>query len=950
MTFGWSISRAEAPPQFAFSTGSNQIPAGIWPAAAGVDFNGKVYISSRWNVIKLDTNGAFLNQWGTQGAGPGQFSYAGKLAFDRAGHVYVIDDYNDRIEEFDTNGTFITTWGSTGTQPGQFQQPQGLAVSPAGRIYVTDSLNFRVQVFSRPGVFLEQFGTLGTNSGQFSFPGEIAVDSSNNVYVTDSPGGPYDDYRVQKFDADGNFLTEWAAFGTNTGGSIQVGGIATDRENNVYVANGSNNRVEKFTSDGVFLAAWGSFGTGPGQFNTPSGIALDPTGNYVYVGDYYNARVNVFAYSALEPLMYQSPTNQVVPAGAILRLDAGVFGAQPLDFEWRFNGAAIPGSISSELTISNAPLSASGAYSVSASNSLGSVGSSGATISVLPAVVTTLPVSGITATSVVLYGSFWVGSHPTTAWFEWGTNNSYGNLASLTNLNVNTSRAVPCKLSGLDGEVLYHYRAAASNDLGTVYGQDLTFQVGLKPTVVTLPVVTASAGSVVLNASVNPEARDTSAFFEWGSYYLTQFTPTNQLANSITPVALQTRLDGLKPGFVYIAQAVATNQLGTARGEVVRFVAPPWVLLPAPLGIDWPALAVSADGAYLAAIAAGTHVFVSTNSGISWSSNTVPDFSWQAVNMSADASRWLIAAGATGTAGPLYFSTNFGKSWTKSTAPNRNWEALASSGDGLKVAAVDSIAQQVLISANGGLNWSTNSQLPHAFWSSIASSADGQRLIVAAGAGADQSTNGPVYTSTDGGASWSLSDLPLSTWRSVASSADGRVLLAAVGLHQNGPIYVSTNGGSSWVLSAAPANLWQAVAVSADGSRLAALTRVSKTPVFTSTNWGASWQLAVLPQAIWTSVALSADGAKLFAAGDQNIVTLQTSPTLGLQTGRTAGNLSLSWVIPSSPITLQGAGRLTGQQWTNLVTAPVSSPADLRQHFTLPITGPSGFFRLRRAE
>src|SRR5579862_2140167 len=342
---------ADLAPQFAFSIGSNQIPAGISPSAVGVDPAGKVYISSLWNLIKVDTNGSVLGGWGAQGTGPGQFSYAGASAFDSSGHVFVLDSYNNRVEEFDTKGTFMTAWGSYGTNRTQFNQPDGLAVSRSGRIYVSDPFNYRIEVFSSPGVFLKQFSTIGTNLAQFGFPGVIAVDSSNNVYVVDVPGGTFDNYRVQKFDADGNFLLEWGSYGVNTSNSMQIGGITADAENNVYVVDGVNSRVQKYTSEGAFLSQWGSAGTGPGQFNDPMGIALDPTGNYIYVPDYYNARINVFAYAGLDPPIYQPPTNEIVPAGVTLTLDAGIFGAQPIANQWHFDGSTIAGATGPSLMI-----------------------------------------------------------------------------------------------------------------------------------------------------------------------------------------------------------------------------------------------------------------------------------------------------------------------------------------------------------------------------------------------------------------------------------------------------------------------------------------------------------------------------------------------------------------------------------------------------------------------
>jgi hypothetical protein len=314
--------------------------------------------------------------------------------------------------------------------------------------------------------------------------------------------------------------------------------------------------------------------------------------------------------------------------------------------------------------------------------------------------------------------------------------------------------------------------------------------------------------------------------------------------------------------------------------------------------------------------------------------------------MSADATR-LVAGNAV--AGAAYFSTNSGKSWTKANGPERNWYGLASSADGLRVAAIDFAGQEVVTSTNGGRDWQTNSPVVKASWDSIACSADGLDLIVAAG-GVGGSLTGGVYTSRNAGRSWSSNSLPAGAWRAVTSSADGQILLAAIGGLQRGSIYISTNAGDSWALTSAPVTNWQAVAISADGATLAALARVAATPVFTSTNLGLSWRSHILPRALWSDLALSADGAKIFASGDQNIFTLQTTAQPRLNLGMVDGHLSLSWVISSSPVTLQRSSDLSAAQWTDIPVNPITDLTNLRDQVTVPSVQGTAFYRLRATQ
>src|SRR5436190_15739008 len=93
----------------------------------------------------------------------------------------------------------------------------------------------------------------------------------------------------------------------------------------------------------------------------------------------------------------------------------------------------------------------------------------------------------------------------------------------------------------------------------------------------------------------------------------------------------------------------------------------------------------------------------------------------------------------------------------------------------------------------------TQTSAPSNFWFALASSADGRTLVAAIGGGGGQ--NGPVFVSTNSGASWSPTDGSSTTYRaSVASSADGTRLWAATwdGIHNGGTVYFSTNSGANW--------------------------------------------------------------------------------------------------------------------------------------------------------
>ena len=90
--------------------------------------------------------------------------------------------------------------------------------------------------------------------------------------------------------------------------------------------------------------------------------------------------------------------------------------------------------------------------------------------------VSTLPATGVSANSATLNGTVNPNGWPTTAWFQWGATTNYGNLTSVTDLGSGTT-ALPLSapLAGLTPGVTYHFRIAATNDYGLVYGNDQSF-------------------------------------------------------------------------------------------------------------------------------------------------------------------------------------------------------------------------------------------------------------------------------------------------------------------------------------------------------------------------------------------------------------------------------------------------------------------------------------------
>jgi tripartite motif-containing protein 71 len=104
----------------------------------------------------------YEGQWGTRGAGNGQFDRPREVSLAPNGNVYVVDTYNSRIQYFSPTGVYLGKWGSRGTGNGYFNSPEGIAVAPNGNVYVADTQRHRIQYFTANGSFLGKWGTEGT--------------------------------------------------------------------------------------------------------------------------------------------------------------------------------------------------------------------------------------------------------------------------------------------------------------------------------------------------------------------------------------------------------------------------------------------------------------------------------------------------------------------------------------------------------------------------------------------------------------------------------------------------------------------------------------------------------------------------------------------------------------------------------------------------------------------
>lgn len=213
------------------------------------------------------------------------------VAADAEGNIYVMDTNNSRVQKFDSEGNFLLTWGSEGSGEGQFgdilnPREGRLAVDTQGNVYVIDLKNSRVQKFDSNGNYLTQWGTKGYSEGQFTEPFDIAADQHNNIYVSDAGNNT-----IQKFDETGRFLLRWGGYGHEHGEFSDVYSVAIAPDGSVLVTD-STGRIQKFDSNGRYLSTMI-----PEPVDNQSvflrSIAVDNQGD-IYVADWYGQRIVKF--------------------------------------------------------------------------------------------------------------------------------------------------------------------------------------------------------------------------------------------------------------------------------------------------------------------------------------------------------------------------------------------------------------------------------------------------------------------------------------------------------------------------------------------------------------------------------------------------------------------------------------------------------------------------------
>ncbi len=253
-----------------------------------VDGAGDVYVldSTHDRIERFNSSGRLLGEWGRPGRALGEFDFGPGFGPDKppgggiavgGGYVYVSDSANNRIQRFRLDGSEAVLWGRPGSAPGEFSSPRGLAVA-GGLVYVADEGNHRVQALALDGRPLYAEGTFGKEPGEFVNPFGVAL-HGGRVYVVDDNNN-----RIVALTPTLRYLEEWSGEGRYRLSYIRAAAVSPSGR--VYVADTGHERVVAFDPPGRGLLAFGTPGTAPGQFVAPLGVATDASGGALVVETY----------------------------------------------------------------------------------------------------------------------------------------------------------------------------------------------------------------------------------------------------------------------------------------------------------------------------------------------------------------------------------------------------------------------------------------------------------------------------------------------------------------------------------------------------------------------------------------------------------------------------------------------------------------------------------------
>lgn len=388
------------------------------PADIAVDSSGNAYVTDTGNnTVRMITPAGVVTTLAGQpgvsgsndGSGSALFNHPTGVAVDNAGSAYIADTDNNTIRKLVIASGAVTTLagqaGVTGSADGTrtaatFDGPSGIAVDSTGNLYVSDTLNHTIREITPAGVVTTIAGSAGLSgfadaagsAARFHGPQGLALDTSGDLFVADTNNNAIRRL-VLATGAVSTVAGQSGVAGSTDGANSQAqfhfpSGIALDLEGNLYVADTDNHALRAITPSGAVNTLAGLAGTSgsadgigtAARFAFPTGVAVNNAGD-VFVADTNNDIIRLAVIPAA-PSITMQPQSQTATVGANVTFSVTATGRPAPTYQWSFGGSPISGATGSSLSLTGVQSANTGNYTVTVSNSSGSVTSNTATLTV----------------------------------------------------------------------------------------------------------------------------------------------------------------------------------------------------------------------------------------------------------------------------------------------------------------------------------------------------------------------------------------------------------------------------------------------------------------------------------------------------------------------------------------------------------------------------------------
>jgi kumamolisin len=594
-----------------------------YPSGVAVDGSGNIYVADYGNnqIREINSSGSVTTPYGSLTGKAGTTNAAGNnalfnapnaVAVDGSGNLYVADTGNNLIRKI-SGGTASTLVGASYSLSG----PEGVAVDGSGNVYVADTGNDVIRKVTPDGavsIIAGENGQSGYEDGAattkalFNAPAAVAVDAGGNVYVADF----------------GNDVIREISGGTVTTIAGQAGqagyldglgaralfnapvGIGIDSLGNLYIADSlvpsigsnaaGNNVLRELSTSGMVSTIAGQVSTtgtadGSGtnaQFYSLQAAAVSASGE-VYLADTYNQTVRhggpaltrvitldgTFAFGDVTVGQTATSTLTISNTGNA-ELDVSRI-TYPAGFSGSWSGAIASGS-SQNVTVTFAPASAISYGGNIVVTSDATAGSSRIAVSGtgLPApaapIATTQAASSISSTSATLNASVNPEGEPTSVYFQYGPNTSYGYVTGTDSLSAGSSAVSALAGTGLlSPQTSYHYRVVATNAVNMTYGLDHSFTTLAAPAIGVNAVAEIGATDVQVSETLDPDGVPTEYYFEYGTTTNYGSVTSPQTLSGSATVNVSSLFENLAPNTPYYYRMVTVSAAGTYYGPRETF-------------------------------------------------------------------------------------------------------------------------------------------------------------------------------------------------------------------------------------------------------------------------------------------------------------------------------------------------------------------------------------------